>query len=96
MTISLGQKLQVKQKNYEIIVPLSPSMAVARVMITLLTPASIAFRAFSILGSIPPLMVPSALYLIKSARVMEGITELSSSGLLSTPFFSKLKMSVTS
>ena len=77
-------------------VPCLPSMAVARVMITFETPASTAFRAFSILGSIPPEMVPSALYLSNNVRVMTGMTESSSSGLLNTPFFSNEKMSVTS
>ena len=56
-------------------VPERPSMAVARVMMTRLTPASMAERAFSILGSIPPLIVPSALYFSKSSWVMTGITE---------------------
>ena len=44
---------------YFITVPCCPSMAVASVIITLATPASMAERAFSILGSIPPLIVPS-------------------------------------
>lgn len=41
-------------------VPWRPSMAVERVMLTRLTPASIAPKAFSSLGSIPPATVPSA------------------------------------
>ena len=72
-----------------IMVPCFPSMAVANVMMTSFTPASTAARAFSILGTMPPPMVPSAWYFSKSARVMTGITLFSSSGLESTPFFSK-------
>ncbi|CUQ33215.1 Uncharacterised protein [Segatella copri] len=71
-------------------------MAVARVIITSFTPASMAASAFSNLGIMPPATVPSALYLSKSAWVITGITLSSSSGLLSTPFFSKLYINVTS
>ena len=47
--------------SFFIIVPCLPSMTVASVMTTRPTPASTAFRAFSIFGSMPPLMMPLAL-----------------------------------
>ena len=54
-------------RNYEqIIVPCFPSMAVTKVMMTFDTPASMASSAFSILGIIPPEIVPSALRRAKS------------------------------
>ena len=52
---------KLTMRLYLMTVPCWPSIAVARVMITLPTPASTAFRAFSIFGNIPPDMVPSAL-----------------------------------
>ena len=48
--------------NYLMIVPPRLPMAEACVMMTCLTPASTALRAFSILGRMPPLMMPVALY----------------------------------
>ena len=49
----------------------------ALVMTTFFTPASTAASAFSILGSIPPDIVPSAVRRWKPARVIVGITLLS-------------------
>ena len=65
-------------------------------MTTLLTPFSTALRAFSTFGFIPPEMIPLSSYILNISRVMRGITLLSSSGLLRTPFFSKENIRVTS
>ena len=70
-------------------VPWLPSMAVARVMTASWTPEDRAERAFSILGIMPPQMVPSATRVAKLLGVMTGMTELSSSGRERTPGFSK-------
>ena len=75
---------------YFIVVPFSSCpMASAFVMSTRPTPLPMASRAFSIFGIMPPAMVPSATRSLKSGRVMLAITYESSSGLESTPGFSK-------
>ena len=78
-----------------IIVPDPPSIAVADVMTTLLTPACIASKEFSSLGIIPPCMIPSLMYCLNSASLMWGIRLSSFSESLSTPFFSFFYIKVT-
>ncbi len=68
----------------------------ARVMITSFTPASMAEKAFSSLGIIPPFTVPSATKVSNLARVISGITLSSSFSSCNTPFFSKQYTKVTS
>ena len=77
-------------------VPERPSMAVARVMMTHLTPASMAGEGILDFGGHSSADSTVGLIFFKVLMGDDKITESSSTGLRSTPFFSNEKMRATS